>query len=75
MYINSTLSNVPVTCINLRTRKDKKKWMIRQCDRLNITITFYEAKLNKNPKRGCLESHLNEIIDVLFDSILQTVKS
>lgn len=61
MYINSTLTNIPVVCINLKTRKDKKKWMLRQCERLRISLTFYEAKLNKNPKRGCLESHLNVI--------------
>jgi len=61
MYINEHLQNVPIVCINLKTRKDKRKWMINQCKRLQIDFNFYQANLNKNPKRGCLDSHLTVI--------------
>lgn len=45
-------------CINLRTRKDKRSAMQKQCGRRKIDISFFEAKPHQNPKRGCLESHL-----------------
>lgn len=61
MNFNKTLSNVPIVCINLKKRVDKKKLMIKKCKKRNIPIKFYHAELHKNPKRGCLESHLNVI--------------
>ena len=63
MNLNKELTNVPIKCINLKKRVDKKKLMIKKCKRRNIPVEFYLADLHKNPKRGCLESHLNIIKD------------
>ena len=48
-------------CINLKSRKDKKKYMKILCRRKKIPIKYYLAEKHKNPRRGCLESHLNVI--------------
>ena len=48
-------------CINLKSRKDKKKYMKILCRRRNIPIKYYLAEKHENPRRGCLESHLNVI--------------
>ena len=65
MNLNSELCNVQIRCINLEKRVDKKKQMMKKCKRRGIPITFYKAKLHKNPKRGCLESHLNIIKEAI----------
>ena len=61
MNLNKQLTNVPIQCINLTKRVDKKKQMMKKCKRRNIPIKFFPAQLHKNPKRGCLESHLTII--------------
>jgi len=61
MKINNQISNAKVICINLKSRKEKKKYMKIQCNRRNIPVEFYVAEKHENPKRGCLESHLNVI--------------
>ena len=61
MNLNNYLINVPVQCINLEKRVDKKKEMIRKCKHRKIPIEFFPAKLHSNPRRGCLESHLTVI--------------
>ena len=61
MNLNKELLNVPIMCINLKKRVDKRKEMVKKCKRRNIPIKFYSAELNEDPKRGCLESHLNVI--------------
>ena len=58
MNLNKELTNVPIECINLVKRKDKKKEMIKKCKRRKIPIKFFPAQLHSSPKRGCLESHL-----------------
>ena len=65
MNLNKELTNVPIKCINLEKRVDKKKNMIKKCKRRNIPVSFYKAKLHTNPKRGCLESHLNVIKEAI----------
>ena len=54
-------SNTIIKCINLKKRKDKKQYMKKQAKRKNFDISFYTAESNKDPKRGCLESHCNVI--------------
>ena len=61
MNLNKELTNVPVQCINLVKRVDKKKEMIKKCKRRKIPIKFFPAQLHSIPKRGCLESHLTVI--------------
>lgn len=48
-------------CINLRSRKDKKKFMVKQAKKNKINLKFFKATLHKNPVRGCLESHMSVI--------------
>ena len=50
-----------IMCINLKSRKDKKKFMVKQAKKMNINIKFFKAKLHNNPERGCLESHMSVI--------------
>ena len=59
MNLNKELTNVQIKCINLVNRKDKKKNMVKKCNRRKIPISFFPAELHENPKRGCLESHLS----------------
>ena len=61
MRLNNQINNAKVICINLKCRKEKKKYMKIQCNRRNIPVEFYIAEKNENPKRGCLESHLSVI--------------
>lgn len=53
------LSNI--FCINLNSRKKRKKWISKHLKKNKIHFKFYQTKLHKNPVRGCLESHLNII--------------
>ena len=48
-------------CINLKERKAKRKRMKKHAKKFGINLNFYTATLHKNPKRGCMESHLNVI--------------
>lgn len=61
MYFNQQLSNVDVICINLITRPERKTHTKLICKNNNIPIRFYTAKPHSDPKRGCLESHINVI--------------
>jgi hypothetical protein len=65
MNLNKELTNVQIKCINLVNRKDKKKNMVKKCNRRKIPISFFPAELHENPKRGCLESHLSIIKEAL----------
>lgn len=60
-YINKYWENIKMICINLRIRKDKKKYMISEFKKQNFKLEFYKARLNSNPKKGCLKSHLTVI--------------
>jgi hypothetical protein len=70
-YFNDKLPRVPTICINLNIRKDKKKYMVSQAKRLDFRLSFHTVKLHKNPKRGCLESHLNIIKDAIKNGLKQ----
>ena len=61
-----------IYCINLNTREDKFKHMNEICMKENIKIKFYQVEKNKNPARGCLESHL-EIIKEAKDRNLPNI--
>lgn len=67
MYINGELQDVKIVCINLSDRKDKRRYMEKQCKRRNIPINFYTAKRHNKPSRGCLESHLSIIRQTIND--------
>jgi GR25 family glycosyltransferase involved in LPS biosynthesis len=50
-------------CINLKTRKEKKQWMKKQCKKLKLHVNFFDAVKNTlNPAKGCLQSHLKIIM-------------
>jgi glycosyltransferase involved in cell wall biosynthesis len=55
------MNNIPVVCINLKSREDKRKIVISHLKKFNIKFNFYTAILNKNPKLGCKLSHLEVI--------------
>jgi len=59
--MNSFLENTKIVVINLKERTDKKKYIQDTFQKKNIKYEFFEAQKHKNPKRGCLESHLNVI--------------
>lgn len=61
MKINGNFPSVHPICINLKERPSKRKWMKKQAKQQNISLEFYSASLHRDPKRGCLESHLNVI--------------
>ena len=46
-------------CVNLKSRPDKRSWVKKQLKRKNIKFKFHIVKKHRNPKRGCLESHLD----------------
>jgi glycosyltransferase involved in cell wall biosynthesis len=50
-----------IYCINLKHRLDRKEKIQQMKDKYNLPITFIEVIKHKNPKIGCLESHLNII--------------
>ena len=61
MKFGNQLNNVKVVCINLKCRKDKKKYMKKQLKRRKLDFKFFNAEKHANPKRGSLESHLTVI--------------
>lgn len=62
---NKVLDNVSTRVINLKTRKDKRKHVCTHLRRKELKFKIYKALLHENPKRGCLESHLNIIKDAI----------
>lgn len=66
-HLNFDLGGLKVQdiyCINLRSRKDRRKRMKRQAKRRRFPIKFWQVEKNKrDPVRGCLESHLAIIRD------------
>lgn len=65
MKINTNFPVVHPVCINLEQRKKKRKMMIKQSKKMNMKLNFYTATLHENPKRGCMESHLNVIREAI----------
>jgi len=57
--------NLITHCINLTSRKDRKrkmKQLIKTNETLaSLNIKYFNAKLNKIPKQGCINSHLSII--------------
>ena len=54
------LRNIPIVCINLKHRKDRRSHIKKLFQRKHIdNYSFYTAELNEDPRRGCLESHIN----------------
>ncbi len=69
MKFNNKFPSVYPICINLAKRKNKKKWMVKQAKKNKMKLNFYTAKLHKNPKRGCLESHINVIKEAIENKV------
>lgn len=67
MRINANFPPVHPVCINLRERPAKRKWMKKQAKQQKINLNYFLAELHRNPKRGCLESHLTVIKNALRD--------
>ena len=55
------LNSINCKVINLEIRNDKKKYIQSHLRNYIKKYSFYNAQLHQNPKRGCLESHLNVI--------------
>lgn len=53
---------IPVFIINLKTRKDRKKYIKKHLKKNGLTkFEFYNTRRHENPVIGCLESHLEVI--------------
>ena len=61
MKLNKHLDDVSVVVINLKERNDKKTYIEKELKGRNIRFDFFTAHKHKDPKRGCLESHLTVI--------------
>lgn len=48
----------PCKIITLKGFRERKKYAKLHCKRKDVKFSFYEAEKNSDPKRGCLESHL-----------------
>ena len=65
MKLNEYFDNINVYVINLKERIDKKEYIEKQLKVLGITFNLFQANKHKDPKRGCLESHLSIIKNAL----------
>lgn len=65
MNINKSLKKVDIKCINLVSRKDKRKVVKKHLRKKGIKFEFYRTKRHDNPARGCLESHLHLINEAI----------
>jgi len=65
MYLNSDFYNLDVVCINTTKRKDRKKRMLQHFKNKKIPVRFHTSRLHKDPKRGCLEAHINVVEDAI----------
>jgi GR25 family glycosyltransferase involved in LPS biosynthesis len=61
MYLCSGLEKVAVYVINLKERKEKRKYIHTHLNRRGIEYTLFQTTRHTHPKRGCLESHLTII--------------
>ena len=59
-------------CINLVTRPDRRKSAQELFDKLDIPVEFYTAIKNKDPVKGCFESHIN-VAKQAYEAGLDTV--
>jgi hypothetical protein len=63
-----------IVCINLETRKDKRKTVSKVFDALKIPVEFYTAKqeLVKGGRYGCFHSHVS-VIKQAYEENAQTL--
>jgi len=61
MRLNKYLDISSSVIINLKTRPEKRAYMEKQLQGQNIKYEFFSAEKHKDPKRGCLESHISVI--------------
>ena len=65
MRLNKYLFDINIVVINLIERDDKRKYIETHLKNKNIEYKIYSATKHENPKRGCLESHLNVIKEAI----------
>ena len=51
MNLNKSLRKIEVRCINLKSRKDKRKYVKTHLRRKNINFKFFKTTKHNNPKR------------------------
>ncbi len=68
MKLNRYFTDVKTVVINLKERNDKREWIKKQLLTQSIDYDFYLATKHSNPKRGCLESHLNIIKNAINEN-------
>jgi hypothetical protein len=61
-------SKTKTVCINLQSRKDRKKKIKKLLKKHSMLYTFLKAKLHKNPKTGCIQSHLTVIKNAINEN-------
>jgi GR25 family glycosyltransferase involved in LPS biosynthesis len=74
MRINRYLDNVKCVVINLKERNDKRIYIQKQLKSNNIIYDIFTATKHENPKRGCLESHLCIIKQVIEEQKKNHIK-
>jgi len=57
MFISSDFNKVVAYVINLKERKEKRKYIHTHLSRRGIDYKLFQTTRHSNPKRGCLESH------------------
>ena len=60
-------------CISLEERKDRREFLKTQFSKLDHKITYHIVQRNKDPVRGCLESHIEcikEAKELGYENIL-----
>ncbi len=65
-HLKRHFSNIDIQVINLRDRKEKRKYIASHLERKGLSFKLYQPEKNANPKRGCLESHY-QIIKKAYD--------
>jgi len=65
MALNNYFKDIYVVVINLKERKDKRDYIKKELKSRNIEFCFYTATKHQNPKKGCLNSHITVIKEVL----------
>ena len=48
-----------IYCISIKERQDRRNFLKTQFSKLDHEITFHIVERNKDPVRGCLESHID----------------
>ena len=59
------LKDCKIVVINLKERQDKKKYIQDSFKNKKLKYSFFEATKHKDPKKGCLESHLSVIKEAI----------